>query len=207
MARSNFADLCAPGILAGVIFDLDDTLITSPLNLRQIKLELGMKSQDFIIEHIASLSTEAEKNEAWSLVKRHESHAANHAEFMDGASDFYRLVRERGLKTAIWTRNSLATATTVCERLNLKMDKVVTRDCSEPKPNPSGLQSILNEWKIKPSQILFVDDLPLNLEPAFRLGVRTLLIGNRIPNTFESEFIDYDANTFTELLTTFKGSL
>jgi putative hydrolase of the HAD superfamily len=50
-----------------------------------------------------------------------------------------------------------------------------------PKPNPEPYQLVLDYLQVAPEDCLLIDDMERNLNPAYDLGMKTILIGNGQP--------------------------
>lgn len=46
------------------------------------------------------------------------------------------------------------------------------------KPSSKGLEEILNEFNLKPEEVIFIDDNQTNVQEAQKLGIRTILYYN-----------------------------
>jgi putative hydrolase of the HAD superfamily len=53
----------------------------------------------------------------------------------------------------------------------------------QPKPLPDAFRRLLHGERLRPQQCVFVEDSPVNLKAAKRLGMKTVLIsrGTRVP--------------------------
>jgi HAD superfamily hydrolase (TIGR01509 family) len=55
------------------------------------------------------------------------------------------------------------------------VDKVYSyNDVEHPKPNVEGFEEILNEWNLKPKEVIFIDDSEINIKSAKSLGINTI---------------------------------
>lgn len=55
---------------------------------------------------------------------------------------------------------------------------IVSCDVGMRKPNPKIYKSLLKKLKLKPSEVLFIDNQEWNLKPARKLGIKTILFKN-----------------------------
>lgn len=70
----------------------------------------------------------------------------------------------------------------VVEKFNLKhsYEKIFfTADLRLDKSNPQAFQKIQEELKLKPQEIIFIDDKPNNLAPAKKVGWKTVWLENQ----------------------------
>ena len=145
------------------VFDLDHTLVDSPLDLRSVAREM----EAFVRGHGVVLP---EREQRWSapelfdLVRReapeieaatiaipvaHERRAMEQAVLEPFAVETVEAMRKLGFATAVWTNNDRVVADFVLERLGLRshFDLVVTRDdCARLKPDPDGLRVVRERW-------------------------------------------------------------
>src|SRR5690606_1641082 len=55
---------------------------------------------------------------------------------------------------------------------------VISCDVGSRKPNLEIYKILLKKLKVRPKEILFIDDRPWNLVPAKKLGIQTILFEN-----------------------------
>jgi len=149
--------------LAVCVFDLDHTLVDSPLDLRAV----GREMEAFVRERGIALP---ERELRWSgaevlaVVRReaahleteiiaipvaHERRAMLCAELVPYAREAIAAMKELGFATAIWTNNDRVVADFVLARFDLlpHLDLVVTRDdVTDLKPDPDGLRVVRERW-------------------------------------------------------------
>ena len=82
--------------IRGVIFDLDGTLIDSPLDFSAIRAEIGCDKR-LVLEYLESLVGEARRR-GFEILHRHESHAAANAALRPGARELFEHLERAGLK-------------------------------------------------------------------------------------------------------------
>lgn len=141
------------------VFDLDHTLVNSPLDLAAMALEMRA-----LIEHhcgplparpdryrvgelIRHCATEAPALSApvWEVALAHERRAVEAAWLEPGALEALMGAREAGFATAVWTNNAREVTLLALERFGLlpHLDLVVSRDdMREMKPDPDGYRVI-----------------------------------------------------------------
>src|SRR5690349_13572337 len=93
------------------IFDMDGTLTSERLDFAAIRRDIGLPAEGGIIELINALSP-AQQKRALEILDRHEHEAASACELHDGALVVLAALRNRGIKTALLTRNSAQSART-----------------------------------------------------------------------------------------------
>jgi phosphoglycolate phosphatase-like HAD superfamily hydrolase len=141
------------------VFDLDHTLIRTPLDLaamatdmrRLVERERGplpaRPERYRVFELVAWTKSQAPELEpaVWAIALEHERRAMDAATLESGALDAVAGARRAGLQTALWTNNARAVTLPALERLGLAawLDLVVTRDDVRAlKPDPDGWRVI-----------------------------------------------------------------
>jgi phosphoglycolate phosphatase len=145
------------------VFDLDHTLVDSPLDLRSVarEMEAFVRSQGVALP---------ERDQRWSapelfdLVRReaphleaealaipvaHERRAMEQATLEPFALEAVTAMRQLGFATAVWTNNDRIVADFVLARFDLRphFELVVTRDdVARLKPDPDGLRVVRERW-------------------------------------------------------------
>jgi len=108
--------------------------------------------------------------------------------FKDTESKLFKeidnLIRElskKKLKLAILTNNKSSYAEDVLSKFNLIkfFDPIIGfNDVSKVKPDPEGIFKILEKWKIKPSQAIFVGDMTTDIDAGKAAGVRMICVSS-----------------------------
>ncbi len=141
------------------VFDLDHTLIQTPLDLAAMAVDmralieaasgpLPARHERYRVgELIAYCRSQAPALEsaAWDLALDHERRAMEVATLESGALAALGGARRAGFATALWTNNARALTLPTLERLGLAgdLDLVVTRDDMHAlKPDPDGWRVI-----------------------------------------------------------------
>ena len=141
------------------VFDLDHTLVNSPLDLGAMALEMRALIEQHcgplparperyrVGELIRHCATEAPAMSApvWAIALDHERRAVEAAWLESGALEALTGARAAGFATAVWTNNAREVTLTALERFGLvpHLDLVVTRDdMREMKPDPDGYRVI-----------------------------------------------------------------
>ena len=118
------------------------------------------------------------------ILDEYEMHAARGARVMPGAEELLRSLHQRGLKLAVFTRNSRGAARAAITALNLDgyLPLIVSRDDAPPKPDPRGLLLIARQWQLPVSDLLYVGDYIYDLEAGERAGIETWLYAPSTPD-------------------------
>lgn len=157
-----------------LVFDLDGTLVDSPIDFAGLRQQLGLLPQEPILEAL-SLWPEPRRQWGLDLVHQFEHQAAALSKPIHGAFEFLNAAKTRGTPIAIFTRNSRATAEATHRLHDIPHDFLITRDDSKPKPDPTALWMIAKEFRVEPAQLLFVGDYLYDLQAGLRAGTPTAL--------------------------------
>jgi len=176
-----------------IVFDLDGTLIDSmPLVLRafahalapfrpeltedDIFLRLGGPPERTLTELIGDAAGVEE------ALRRLETFGfANSSAIQPfvGMRETLEILRERGLKLAVWTGRDRATTETIMRTHDLPdfFDTVVCGDdLPTHKPHPGGLLEILRRLSVSADEVLYAGDADADVLGGAEACVRTLLI-------------------------------
>ncbi len=88
---------------------------------------------------------------------------------------------KKKLKLAILTNNKSSYAEDVLTKFNLTkfFDPIIGfNDVSKVKPDPEGIIKILEIWKIKPSQAIFIGDMTTDIDAGKAAGVRMICVSS-----------------------------
>ncbi|HEY1067756.1 MAG TPA: HAD family hydrolase [Pirellulales bacterium] len=169
--------------IAGVIFDLDGTLVDSKLDFDAIRLEIGVPEGRAILETMAHMTPE-DSARAWTILDAHEMRGAATATLMPGVAAFLDRLNAANIPTAILTRNSRAALELTCGRLGIAASHFIAREDAPPKPDPTGLLQVCRAWGVRPEQTAIVGDYHFDLDCGRNAGTRTVLyLGGRDPAT------------------------
>jgi len=141
------------------VFDLDHTLIRSPLDLAAMALDMRARLEETcgplpprpdryrVGELITLCGRDAPGllDALWAIAFDHERRALDGASLEPGALDAVAGARAAGFATALWTNNARAITSDVLGRFGLlaQFDLIVTRDEMDAlKPDPAGWRVI-----------------------------------------------------------------
>lgn len=145
------------------VFDLDHTLVSSPLDLRAVAREMeafvrgrGIPLPERELRWSAPELLAVVRREAADLEPEiiripvaHERRAMEQATLEPFARETLAAMRRLGFATAIWTNNDRVVADFVLARFGLlgHLDLLVTRDdVVHLKPDPDGLRVVRERW-------------------------------------------------------------
>jgi len=160
-----------------VIFDLDGTLLDTPLDFDAIRAEIGLPDGVPILEAMGGL-TDAERVRANRIIDRHEAEAAAESRLMPGAEPLLAWLRARGVKVAVLTRNSRASVERAVRQHGLVFDAAVAREDNRPKPSPAGVHDLMEACGTGPAETVVVGDFRFDIEAGRSAGVRTVALAS-----------------------------
>jgi len=132
---------------------------------------------------------------AIELVTEHEVEAAKDGKKLPGVLRMLKLLRKRGIKIGVITRNCDKAVKMVFPDIERFSDVYLPRDCvSRVKPHPDHLALALKKMEVgDPTLCLMVGDHLIDIEGGKRLGMKTagVLTGRIIPQGFIEAGADY----------------
>jgi phosphoglycolate phosphatase len=170
------------------VFDLDHTLVNSPLDLAAMALDIRAMFERAcgplparedryrvgeLIEHCRGASADLEA-EAWRIALDHERRAVDHAWLEPGALDAVVGAREAGCRVALWTNNAREVTDRALGRFDLlpHFDLIVTRDeMGALKPAPDGWAVIARHFGTPERDAVVVGDSWVDGLAADKAGV------------------------------------
>ena len=170
------------------VFDLDHTLVNSPLDLAAMALDIrGMFERACgalparedryrvgeLIEHCRQRSSELEAA-AWTIALDHERRAVEHAWLEPGALEAILGARAAGYRVALWTNNAREVTEIALGRFGLPphFDLVVTRDeMGALKPSPDGWDVVARHFTVREADAVVVGDSWVDGLAAAKAGV------------------------------------
>jgi HAD superfamily hydrolase (TIGR01509 family) len=168
-----------------VLFDMDGTLTEPMLDFPRIKAEMGIGNAP-ILEALAKLDV-ARRSEAEAILIRHEEIAARESRLNAGCRELLDWLRTRQIATALITRNSRQSATTVLQRHDLKIGVLITRENGPFKPSPLPLMLACERLKVDPQRAWIVGDGQYDVEAGNAARIRTMWISHGRTRSFAAE--------------------
>lgn len=168
----------SPSKIKLIVFDMDGTITRPSLDFGEIKKALGNDDPSLLtLDFILALPPD-EQHRAWEIMHRYEQDAADNAEPQDGALPLLSELRRRGIKTAIFTRNSRDSVERVLAKFGVDVDDIIAREDAPPKPDPTAIYKLLEKYGIRKREALMVGDFALDVEAGKRAGLATVLLRN-----------------------------
>mmetsp|Transcript_45411 Transcript_45411/g.106203 ORF Transcript_45411/g.106203 Transcript_45411/m.106203 type:complete len:406 (-) Transcript_45411:201-1418(-) len=156
-----------PCVLRGVVFDMDGTLTTPALDFGRMYERCGVAMSEDLLQVIAAMPTD-QAGAAKAVVEEMEAEGRRTLQLCSGAVELAMWLSERGVRTALVTRNSATTVRHLQDALWVPaslppLDPAYSRDAEHaPKPDPASMHAISQLWDIPVRDILMVGDSPQN---------------------------------------------
>ncbi len=177
----------------GVIFDLDGVIIKAFLDFGLIAREIfGSASKKPVLERIEELSHAAERKKAFRILEKHEKKAALRAQLTPGIDELFELIKRKGMKTAIVTRNTQDSVGIILEKFHLQISCIVTRETAPPKPSKEPVLRACKCMGLNPHEVVFLGDYEFDMLAGKRAGIVTILLRDSKESTSENADLEID---------------
>jgi phosphoglycolate phosphatase len=157
------------------VFDLDHTLVNTPLNLAAMALDmrahlerrcgpLPARPERYRVGELLAwcqANAPGVQGALWEIALDHERRAMGVASLESGAREAVEGARAAGFATAVWTNNARGISDDALARFGLRsvLDLVVTRDEMRAlKPDPDGWRVIADHFGSMVSDAVVVGD-------------------------------------------------
>jgi HAD superfamily hydrolase (TIGR01509 family) len=208
------------------IFDLDGTLVTFKLDIREWRkviidvmnrrgfdtsgLELTTPTQQILDSAKAQAPAsdlgryEGLKQEAFSILDSMELEGAKSSSVFPGVDGVLRLLKSRGVRLGLLTNSGRAAASLTLTRWGLEgfFELVLTRDEIEAmKPRPEGLTKAVSMLGVRADQAYYIGDSLYDVIAAKGAGVKSVAVstGNYTEERLRSGGADYVIPAIDEL--------
>lgn len=161
--------------LQGVIFDLDDTLVSSSLNFKNIKKSLGCPLDTDVLDFLDG-KTQPEKGILEQKLISHEIKEATESVKLEGADNLLTLLHKLNMPIAIVTRNCRDAALIKINNNNLNIPILISREEHLAKPAPDALLFLANQWNIPSENLLYVGDYLYDIQAAINANTMSCLV-------------------------------
>ena len=161
------------------IFDLDGTLTEAVHDFPAIARALGLPDTQPILESLAMLP-ESQATPIHRRLDEIELAIARRARPAPGAGVLLGLLRRRGVRLGIVTRNTRVTARATLAVSDLDRhfldEDIIGRQDAAPKPDPGGIERLLEIWGAEPGDAVMVGDYLFDLQAGRAAGVSTVYV-------------------------------
>lgn len=161
--------------IQAVVFDLDNTLVSSSLNFPLIRQELGCEAKDDLLKFIENMPLDKQVV-ANKRVVDHELDDAHSSYPLAGCHDLLATIKRLNLNTAIVTRNCQQAAQIKVKNNQIDIPIVLTREEHPAKPAPDALLHLAELWQIVPENILYVGDYLYDVQTAHNANAKSCLV-------------------------------
>ena len=210
--------------MEAAIFDYDGTLVHLNINFGVIRAKIeelithcGIDPYPlkglYILEMIGEATKQISDNDdsrsqafyeqTMELVAEHEVGAATKGRILPGVMDVLRMLKQRGIKVGIITRNCDRAVRITFPNIERVCDTFVPRDLvSRVKPHPNHLALALLRMNVRHRhQCLMVGDHVLDIEAGKRMGMKTagVLTGNTTREQFMEAGADFIVTDVTQI--------
>ncbi|MBY0589078.1 HAD family hydrolase [bacterium] len=160
--------------LAGVIFDMDGTLVDSGLDFDLIRREMGL-GKGPILETLLTLPPDR-RRECDAILDRHESAGAERAILLAGAQEWIKRLDQHRIPRAIFTRNARQITERTLARCGIEFSLIISREDAAAKPDPAGIHLCCQRWNAEPGRVLMIGDYLYDIEAGRRAQSQTALV-------------------------------
>lgn len=194
-------------VLKAVFFDFDGTL-TKPgaLDFSIIRRRIGCPDGQPILEFIEKTSNLIQREEMTRKLDEFEAEAAARSVPNSGAEEMIQFLKERGIKIAVITRNTLPSVLRSLENFKHTtlddFDFLLTREEDvQPKPSPDGVYLAARKLGVSQAESMLVGDFIFDLEAGKNASVKTVWLKNPFVTPDERYFnaSDYVVSSMEEL--------
>jgi HAD superfamily hydrolase (TIGR01509 family) len=161
------------------IFDMDGTLTVAMHDFDAIRQQLQLPAGKPILEELARLP-QLEARERFERLDLLELALARRARAASGAAALLEALEARGRRLGIVTRNSFANSLETLRACGLAdffdSSCVIGREAAAPKPDPGGIQHLLDAWRAAPEDAVMVGDYRFDLLAGRAAGTATVYV-------------------------------
>jgi phosphoglycolate phosphatase len=215
--------------IKAIIFDFDGTLAVLNIDfsfmkekvldlVRHFGVEEGLIRERYLLEMIDEVyqliwekhPSEAEDfyQEAHRILHEVELKAAEEGKLIPGVEATLKILREKGMKVGIVTRNCEDAVRKVFPNINEFCDVFISRDSiKKVKPHPDHLTSAMKTLNVSGEEAVMVGDHPLDIQAGKRVGMKTIgvLTGRTKREDFEKAGADYILENVSDVYALLEG--
>ena len=224
MGAQRFMPFSRNHLIKAMVFDFDGTLavLTIDFGLMRRRVLEWMKAYGIgeerihekylleIIEEVRHLMVEEKRAEeaekffdgAHQILKEVELEAAAGGKLIPGSKGVLLLLREKGVKVGIVTRNCEDAVRRVFPDMDAYCDVFVSRDgVRKVKPHPDHLTSVMKALRVSGAEAVMVGDHVLDILAGKKVGMKTVgvLTGYIKREEFEKAGADYILSSVSEI--------
>ncbi|MCP4955299.1 MAG: HAD family hydrolase [Photobacterium aquimaris] len=178
-------------MINGVIFDLDNTLVSSALDFDWLRQQLGCSADTDLLQYIDEIPNISLRKQLQQTVIDDELADARQSTVMPQCQQLLSYLKQQNIPTAVVTRNCAQAAILKINHHKLQFKHIVSREDFAPKPAPDALVYIAEQWQLAPQNILYVGDYVYDLQAAYRANMPSCLVtnGENLPFTQQASIV------------------
>lgn len=178
-------------MISGVIFDLDNTLVSSALDFDWLRQQLGCSADTDLLQYIDEIPNISLRKQLHQTVIDYELADARQSTVMPQCQQLLSYLKQQNIPTAVVTRNCAQAAILKINHHKLQFKHIVSREDFAPKPAPDALVYIAKQWQLAPQNILYVGDYVYDLQAAYRANMPSCLVtnGENLPFTQQASIV------------------
>lgn len=184
------------------IFDMDGTLTVPAHDFEAIRKDMGLASNEPILEAIERMPASEAKAAAEHLYEL-EMDVAREAVAGEGVDALLSELKRRKMTVGIVTRNGFDIARetlTACDLLKyFDSQFIMGREQAAPKPKPDGILQLLASWQSRPEEAVMIGDYYYDLAAGKAAGTATVFLDIRGDGAW-SDYADVTVKRLGDLL-------
>jgi HAD superfamily hydrolase (TIGR01549 family) len=162
--------------IKAVVFDLDNTLVTSGMDFQILRGVIGCPLSEDLLTYSDSLPDQHDRDRAHQIILEHEMSDAMRSEPMSGCYELLDFLQREDFYTAVVTRNCRQATMLKLNHNNIKFEQVITREDFPAKPAPDSLVALANQWGLPTDSVLYVGDYLYDLQAAANANMPSCLV-------------------------------
>ena len=184
------------------VFDLDGTLTEPILDFPAIKAQLGLPSDQGILESLGDMSPQ-QADPLHKALDQIEAESAQAAIASSGARALIKELAAAGKTLGILTRNLKRHAVRTLEVTHMlpffQVEHILGREEAPFKPDPGGILGLLSQWKASARDAVMVGDFLFDLQAGRAAGTATIHVdaSGQFPH---GHWADFAVNSLCELM-------
>lgn len=188
--------------IQSILFDLDGTLVDSPIDFALMRQRLNITKETDILTHLGELEANGSQSEfkkASQIIFDLEKEAAENSRVFDGVQELLDFLKQNEINLGVITRNNGEISSLQLNSLEDYFLKVLSRDdVTEPKPHPESFEFFRNQHDVDPQKTVFIGNHHHDQEFAENCGLRYLQYNPNLNNEDDGE--DFEFSCYFELI-------
>lgn len=142
-----------------ILFDLDGTLVDSPIDFAGMRRSLGINEKQDILGYLESIKDKDPDRyaEGADIVYQYELEASKKVNLFEGVLDFLDFLKSEQFKMGVVTRNCREIAEIQMKGITHFFEHILTRDdVQNPKPHPESFLFFNQKYNFTSDKTLFI---------------------------------------------------